>query len=616
MSLQSFKEKIENLNGLYPLNLAIEEEREYYLESIGGVDTLQEKFPAIYGIYQDSLGLAERRMQGDASASDLKVNVHFDEYDIRVLEQTPNKNSSEPSEVYLGTSLSGSFLDKMSSVVDTTPPRSFTVWLNGNVRDANSPRLPYMKINNVYEQVNQLEEYPVSESSYSYDEINNRVLRFNFTITVCGETDGNNIMQPYVYKKDKAMGNTRINPVDEIHIDSPVSKHPNTKQIRILYGRTEKNLGDADYIYTSNKPENNDGKMWTIIPIKGYVKLAPIYSGKTYYSFKELKKPNEYEGLSRSVVQYNNTDWKVFRPDLNDNELYKLMMDSKNGIFKVNVGSNHVETLYFDLCNPKWPTSSDRRYDWQNDIDKASTDYCERIGYLIGGFEYIVSTKDLSGKEVAPEIDCMIEIRSTDKLPAGREYYVFKKGSETIYIPPVRLWWGCYAGDTDIMLADGKYKRADEIEIGDRLVCYGEKELVVDNIYYGEKEKEIIHVKTDKGTEIRVSVGHPMLMENGIGRAAEKLEVGDKIMMADGTAASVTSVTTEPYNDIVYNFTFEGEEEANYLIANQLYSGDFYAQNTAKEEPSVLSEKQKEINSELQALALFLSNRTKRQNLA
>lgn len=613
MSLESFKNKLDNYNGIYKLNFAIEEEREYYLESVGGEDNLRDNFPILYDAYRKSLRIAENCMQANLDPSE-KVEVKFSGYDIHPVDLETNaaeadalgRDTSDYARLHL--SFVGNFLDSSKSLTDLAPADTFEVSIYGKVFDPGSPRMPFIRVNGEYENVNQIDFSCVSAEPYHKEELNNRKFQIRVDLDVY---DSDRVLHHFCYNTVMNPGNIVDYVFDNIHIDAPVSSHPETNEIRILYARTASNLEKPDYIYSSNDASKNNGKLWTIIPIKGYATMKNIYSSDNYYSFVKLHKPGEGENLTRSVLDYEHKDWRVFRNDLKDDDLYKLLTDSKNGIFAVTRDEKNIETLYFDLFNPDWNKDSDRHYDWKHDIDKAPTDGNDRIANLIAGFEYDICTMDKNGKPVAKtDTTCQVEFHSVDPdflAKNHRSYYTFMPGSYTIYIPPIRLWWGCYSGETSIMLSDGSYKRADQIEIGDALTCYGNKNLIVDNIYYGEKEKEIICIQTERGDMIKVSVGHPMLMEDGAGMTAESIKPGDKVMMADNTAVSVTSVAREPYGDTVYNFTFEGEEDGNYLIANKFYSGDFYAQNKFKRKPAALTKERKELHDELKRLQEYLN---------
>jgi hypothetical protein len=175
------------------------------------------------------------------------------------------------------------------------------------------------------------------------------------------------------------------------------------------------------------------------------------------------------------------------------------------------------------------------------------------------------------------------------------------KESERRYISLCTNLGKCYAGETQITTVDGSAMYAKNIRIGMKLLCYGGKELTVDNIYQGE-EKELFLLKTSKA-QIKVSAGHPMLLECGTGITAQKLRIGNTLLFAGQTPAEITSIETVEYNDTVYNFSFAGEEEGNYLIANGFYSGDFYAQHILRGTPPPLTPEQEQLKLKLKELA-------------
>lgn len=77
-------------------------------------------------------------------------------------------------------------------------------------------------------------------------------------------------------------------------------------------------------------------------------------------------------------------------------------------------------------------------------------------------------------------------------------------------------------------------------------------------------------------------------------KRASELAPGDRLSLRGGGFAEVESVTVVPYNDKVYNFTFAGCEDGEYLIANGFYTGDLYMQNkkTQSERPPLSGEEQ------------------------
>lgn len=598
MGLSEFKKKLDQTKGLYRLDLSIAEEREFYLEHAGGEENLKSGFPLMYHAFEKSCRMNHEGITGKQPDAPGIVDSRFQIYDF--MSEPVAADGPGPDRYVLKAAISGSFLDKRSALADCAPARPFQVWINGKIFDPDSSRLSFMTVNEHFDYVNQVDRQYLSDDVFLEEEFYNRILRVRFMLHVYDE-DAN--LAPYVYTDECRYGSPVNRAIASIHFDDPApKKHPDTKELRILYGRTSQNLEYPDYTYSTNNADAHGGKLWTIVPVKGRVTLNPIHNSDDYYFFEKLPDVYEGENWQRSTLQYNGKDWKVFRDDLKDQQLHDLMR--QNGNFRVERDSGNIETLYFDLFNPDFEEDSDQRYDWVADIDKASTDQKERICYLIGGFGYNIGIKRKDGSIKVPGQEYQIVCRSVkpEDLPEGRTYYTYEQGSCTVYIPPLHLWWGCHAKETPIRLADGSVSPACGIKAGDRLTAYGNKELTVSHVYAGYEEK-LVCIQTDAGHTLRVSAGHPLLKEDGTEPAACCLKAGDWVFAESGGPVTVVTVQYELYQDTVYNFSFEGEETGNYLIAGGLYSGDFIAQNRRKEKRMQPSQKQQQLSEELHRMA-------------
>ena len=135
----------------------------------------------------------------------------------------------------------------------------------------------------------------------------------------------------------------------------------------------------------------------------------------------------------------------------------------------------------------------------------------------------------------------------------------------------------CIGKSVRLKTCDGKIKEVQSVNIGDMLFAYGNKVVTVSNIFVGHNET-IFRLRCD-GCETYISGDHPVLSENGKEIAVNKLKAGDKIMAENSGIVKVLSVDKEPYDDIVYNFSFDGESESVYIIADGIYVGDINAQN-------------------------------------
>jgi len=87
----------------------------------------------------------------------------------------------------------------------------------------------------------------------------------------------------------------------------------------------------------------------------------------------------------------------------------------------------------------------------------------------------------------------------------------------------------CVTGDTRVLLADGRYKRIDEMEGGERIVSFEGRSFVPMESHWVEMgEKPIVRLGTRLGRSIKTTWNHPYLTESGWKKVSD-LAVGDKI---------------------------------------------------------------------------------------
>lgn len=86
----------------------------------------------------------------------------------------------------------------------------------------------------------------------------------------------------------------------------------------------------------------------------------------------------------------------------------------------------------------------------------------------------------------------------------------------------------CLGKNVRLKTCDGRIKEVQSVNIGDRLFAYGNKVVMVSNIFTARNET-ICRLRCD-GCETYISGDHPVLSENGKEIAVNKLKAGDKIM--------------------------------------------------------------------------------------
>ncbi|MDE5716417.1 MAG: hypothetical protein K2I53_02155 [Lachnospiraceae bacterium] len=388
--------------------------------------------------------------------------------------------------------------------------------------------------------------------------------------------------------------------INKITVTDP--RWQNGKQqgsIVFLYGRKSYGAVKGDYVgghYLQNRKGHN---LRTIIPIRGIIELNSVRNiiGVSIDSYEVSNGK-----FPKSCLDYAVSGGKVIAEHGGSIKLEDLGgVLQRNGDLTYDSKSN---TASFDL---KLPVKGSMLgpYDWDYSLSNAFLDDSSHTCYLTGCFVLRIEHEPYMGMTVD---QYAIFIYSVPRNPGQKiVYYESGEGETNVFIPPIEIYWGCFAKDTQIKTADGSTKRADQIGTGDQIPALGGKTLTVTDILTGE-DPEIIRIVTEDGKRIRVSGGHAMLVSDdaapeGRHMAAARLQAGDRLMTPDGVSV-ISEVVTEPYNDMVYNFIFEGEEKPNYIEADGFWSGDFYAQNEKKKKKAAqLTEEAAALRDELRKFA-------------
>lgn len=590
------KEVLENLRGMYILDLSDEEEREYSINQLGG-GKLLEKYKAINeAINKSSL------QSNENEPPSVKIELH--ESRISYLSEKELTEAVKKNPNYSADAKLGSFIQTFSvDLYDTKTPIS-------NEKAASKWQFVIVEartVNNSYPT-----GFPIIGQCFETDETYGGIVEFCSEIFETSHFEGSIVTSidikgidpqgKYVHAVYNKENNSRpiekINTVTGIDIKDPKWKNEHADGIIMLYGRTDEQpiYSQADYSggdYYNNAMKNGN-RVSTLIPFTGTV---------TFHEGFELVGPTEpgvgTEFLRPSLV-YNNKAAEMDKPDVayqNDltdpQKLYKLWVDQK--CFKPSPGviNPHVD---FDLSLDRGDKTS--KLDWHHDICGIADNHMRTV-YFRGKFSYAIHKNGLpEGQNTYINISVLgvtkerlEELNKNKPEDKKYKYYKFVEGSHTVYIPPINIYWGCLGKSVLLKTADGTLKTAESVKIGDRLLSRGGKIVTVDNIYTG-REKTVYRL-SGSGFETLMSGAHPVLGENGKGIAVRKLKAGDGIMTESGEAAEVLSVQEEPYDDMVYNFTFEGETESVYIVADGIFAGDLNAQNEAPEGPRE-SEEEKE----------------------
>lgn len=139
-------------------------------------------------------------------------------------------------------------------------------------------------------------------------------------------------------------------------------------------------------------------------------------------------------------------------------------------------------------------------------------------------------------------------------------------------IPKITIKWGCFAEGTEILMANGKKKAIEEIQIGERVKTEGGSAEVT-NMWSGE-EDECLLVRTDKRHKLIMTKNHPVLTLGGW-KQAGALTCLDVLKTRRGTAA-IRKIERITKKITVYN----PETGGKIIYANGVVAGDFTLQNS------------------------------------
>jgi hypothetical protein len=132
--------------------------------------------------------------------------------------------------------------------------------------------------------------------------------------------------------------------------------------------------------------------------------------------------------------------------------------------------------------------------------------------------------------------------------------------------------WHCVVAGTEILLANGKTMKIEDITGGEKVKIgpKGEVFTVVDT-FGTNKEDEVLLVRTQDGHHLRITHMHPVLTSDGL-VAARDLTEGDELLTDRGTSL-IQSISRNHYSGMVYGFSVGAtpEEEARFTNDNTCY---------------------------------------------
>ncbi|GAA0134494.1 hypothetical protein YSY43_13340 [Paenibacillus sp. YSY-4.3] len=328
-------------------------------------------------------------------------------------------------------------------------------------------------------------------------------------------------------------GNTEM--IKSFTLNAPVIKEshrkdPNHTKVKISYRRAG---AIPDYDYTNDDQPFQDGdnrRILVRVPFSVTVEAADrwwITGFDETYGYRMWLK-NMVNG---TINHYGNYDAIIQRKDAFDDQnrctkMTFIFPESWNNILDFRKIENRVYT----------------------DVDFYSS------------FGVAMSSKSI------PSMTVGISVKSD-----GKDY-----GKLNIQCAQIFIQWGCVARDTEIIMADGTLKRADQIQIGELVRSAEGGSVQVKKVLTGH-EVELYKISTSERS-VRMTPDHIVCTEDGLLPAID-VQVGMRLRTVSGLE-EVIAVEWSDYEDKVYNFEFEQE---TILIGNGLLLGDSMLQNRVKE---------------------------------
>ncbi len=138
---------------------------------------------------------------------------------------------------------------------------------------------------------------------------------------------------------------------------------------------------------------------------------------------------------------------------------------------------------------------------------------------------------------------------------------------------------GCFAKGTQISMTKDAAVPIEKLNPGDRVLLADGRLSKITKMTAGPETIPMIMIETSRGQKLMVTTEHPLLTNQGMKRA-EHITISDRLKAADGQFVKIVSVTRKAFTENVYNFELEGRADADHLvIAEGLVSGELYLQN-------------------------------------
>ena len=145
--------------------------------------------------------------------------------------------------------------------------------------------------------------------------------------------------------------------------------------------------------------------------------------------------------------------------------------------------------------------------------------------------------------------------------------------------PPASSSSSCFPANATVQLDSGATKTMAQLEVGDRVLVDANtySDVYMFSHRYTDFSGPVVAIITESGEELMLTADH-YLYVNGKLAVASTVQVGDRVVKADGTDATVTAVSVQHANGLYNPHTLNGD-----IVVNGIKTSTY----TAAVEPSL-----------------------------
>lgn len=181
------------------------------------------------------------------------------------------------------------------------------------------------------------------------------------------------------------------------------------------------------------------------------------------------------------------------------------------------------------------------------------------------------------------------------KIVVSSDDYPELKGSNSYQkISKIRLYWGCIAEDTQILMADGSEKRADSIAIGDKILDRDGNTDTISKVIDGTSQT-MYCLKLESGKELLATDDHPVYTDQGF-MAVIDLNTDSRVLTPGGKGEYEDVIYCYPleYKGKIYSFELEN---GNTLCTNGMVTGSYTEQGKIADRLNAVRDRRDEIDA-------------------